>query len=443
MARSGSVLVGVLWCVVLLAVLVLGLLHTARLDLISGHYQTDRIQARYLALAGIEKAKALLHQNILDRRRSGAPFNTDLFDAPSQFRDVSFGRGVFRVYRPPNDDESGERIFGVSDEESRLNINVAELTELTKIVGINPNIAAAIVDWRDEDNTVTPGGAEADYYASLNPPYRPRNGPFQTVRELLMVRDVHPDQLLEQVDDDQESTNGEPITARSGAASESSAGSGSFREGGWASLLTAQSSVENVDAIGNARVQVQSADEAALTGIRGITKEIAKAIIAYRQRNPIRTLTDLLEVPAAPPDGANPSLINANNGPKVIDERLFKEIADHVTAEEQTERNGIVNLNTASIDVLLCLPGMTRELAQAIVAHRRANGFFVSPADLLSVAGFDRNLIQSILPRVDVRSDTYRIRAEGVVGNCRQTTEAIVRVRARTITTLAYREDDL
>ncbi len=442
-ARSGSVLIGVLWCVVLLAVLVLGLLHTTRLDLISGRYQTDRIQARYLSLAGIEKAKALLHQNILDRRRAGAPFSSELLDAPAQFRDVSMGRGLFRVIRPPNDDESGEQIYGVTDEESRLNINVADTTELTKIVGLTPDIAAAIVDWRDQDNTVTPGGAEADYYASLNPPYRPRNGPFPTVRELLMVRGIFPDQLLGQMEDSLESRSDEIGLAVSGAAKGTISSSEQVREGGWARLLTAQSAIENVDAAGTARVNVQSSDEAALTGIRGISTEIAKAIIAYRQQNPIRNLTDLLNVAAPPPNGANPPPGNSNNGPKVVDERLFKEIADHLTVEEQSERNGVVNINTAPVDVLQCLPGMTRPLAQAIVAHRRANGFFVSTADLLNVAGFNRDLLQGLLSRIDVRSDTFRIRSEGVVGKCRQTMEAVVRVRARTITTLEYREDDL
>ena len=34
-----------------------------------------------------------------------------------------------------------------------------------------------------------------EYYSSLNPPYVPRNGPLQTVEELLLVRGVTP-QLL-------------------------------------------------------------------------------------------------------------------------------------------------------------------------------------------------------------------------------------------------------
>ena len=60
MRRNGSVLVALLWCLALLAVVVIGVLHTARLDLLVEKNYGDMIQAHYLALAGIEKAKALL-----------------------------------------------------------------------------------------------------------------------------------------------------------------------------------------------------------------------------------------------------------------------------------------------------------------------------------------------------------------------------------------------
>ena len=56
--------------VVALSVLVIGVLHTARLDLQVAKNYGDVIQARYLALAGIEKAKALLYQDAIARKRS-------------------------------------------------------------------------------------------------------------------------------------------------------------------------------------------------------------------------------------------------------------------------------------------------------------------------------------------------------------------------------------
>ncbi|MCL4181593.1 MAG: hypothetical protein KJ072_28130, partial [Verrucomicrobia bacterium] len=68
--RAGSVLVGLLWCVALLAVLVMGVLHTARLDLMVVKHHGDEIQAHYLALKAMEKAKALLYHDAVERRHS-------------------------------------------------------------------------------------------------------------------------------------------------------------------------------------------------------------------------------------------------------------------------------------------------------------------------------------------------------------------------------------
>jgi hypothetical protein len=53
-------------------------------------------------------------------------------------------------------------------------------------------IADAILDWRDADDLVRTNGAEADYYAGKGLPYRPANGPFKVLTELLLVRGISP-----------------------------------------------------------------------------------------------------------------------------------------------------------------------------------------------------------------------------------------------------------
>ena len=158
MRTHASILVGLLWCLALLSVIVISVLHTARLDLIVQKNYGDRIQAHYLALAGIEKAKALLYHDLVERNQTRKNHTGELYDAPADFRNVAFGRGEFSVFRPGRAEERAEIIFGVSDEESRLNVNCAGAEELAKLPGIAPEIAAAIVDWRDEDNNISPGG---------------------------------------------------------------------------------------------------------------------------------------------------------------------------------------------------------------------------------------------------------------------------------------------
>jgi DNA uptake protein ComE-like DNA-binding protein len=445
-----SVLVGLLWCVALLSLVVISVLHTARMDLMVGKNSNDRIQARYLALAGIEKARALLYHNARERSRSGKNHSGELYNAPDQFRDVALGRGEFRVIRRAQPDEGNGIAYGVSDEESRININTVDAAILEKIEGLSPQIRAAILDWRDADNAASPGGAESEYYLSLQPPRLPRNGPFQTMRELLMVRGVSPALLLGDdtrqnglLDPEWENPAGSRITGASM---------------GLAGMLTVDSSVRNVNAAGNERVNIQTADEAALTGVHGITPAIARAITAYRRQNRFQSIVDLLDVTRPqnnpnqnrpqgnpPPGQNNDPAANDDSGPRVIDENLLLDIADDVTTASEQDQDGLINVNTASQEVLACLPGMDRDLARAITSHRQSGGFFQNIAGLLKVPGMSPRLLKQLAPVICTRSETFRILGEGRVpsSGTHLRVQVVVRVGLNSITTLSYREDDL
>lgn len=433
MRQRGSILVGVLWCVALLALVVVSVLRTSQLDLVLAKHHGDDIQAHYLALAGVEKAKALLAAELRQSKRAARSPSNELEDSPAQFQDVTVGRGRFSV-RHHDADRSGWR-YGLMDESARLNLNVAPTNELIRIPGLTLDIAAAILDWRDGDNAVSPGGAEIDYYSSLQPPHAVRNAPFQTVRELLMVRGVTPAHLTG------------PTGTRNGDAPNAG-------DPGWEELLTVHSAAPETNLAGEERVNVQTADEKTIAGVRGFTPEIAKAIVAHRNQNRIETLLDLLDVPAAPAQGAvGPNGVPLNpgggnpNGPKVISETLLQEVADNLTTGDGNESRGTgqINVNTASAAVLACLPGVEAALAQAIIAQRASAGPFAHPLGLLKVTGMNRELLKPLLPRINTRSDTYRIHAEGLVpgrGN-RRHLEVVVRASTTGFTTLAYREDDL
>ncbi len=456
MRVKASILVGLLWCLALLSVVVIGVLHTARLDLLVVKNYGDRIQAHYLALAGIEKAKALLYQNARLRTRSRTSHSGELYNAPEQFRDVHLGRGQFRVIRPGRAEEGGGLVYGVSDEESRLNVNYASAEQLTGIYGMTPDVVAAINDWRDADDAVTPGGAEAEYYASLRPPYLQRNGPFQTVRELLMVRGISRELLLGR----NANQNASGYAAESLGESAPPDNPADLQNSGWASIFTVDSSEQNVNAAGEDRVNIQSADESALTSVRGITSDIAKAIVAYRGQNRLENLADLLEVaqvqnqPLAQPGAGAPAgrgarlpqaapLPNNAAGPKVVSDQLFMDIADDLTTESGKDLPGLVNINTAGLTVLSCIPGIDRQLAQAIISYRQSNGFFPNIAWLLKVPGMNREIFKQVAPLLAARSETYRILSEGKVTStgARQRIQVIVRVGFQDIQTLSYRED--
>jgi competence ComEA-like helix-hairpin-helix protein len=120
------------------------------------------------------------------------------------------------------------------------------------------------------------------------------------------------------------------------------------------------------------------------------------------------------------------------------------DIADDLMAGNASEEHpGAVNINTASPEVLACLPGVTPDLAQAIIAYRRSAGFFPNIAWLLKVDGMNRDIFKQMAPRVCARSETFRILSEGRIPStgARKRIQVIVQLSAGEFTTLSWRED--
>lgn len=445
-------MVGMLWCLALLSVVVVGTLYASRIDLTVTKNHGDRIQAYYLALAGIEKAKALLYEDAQDRMQRGVHHTGALADAPQSFKDIAFSRGHFRVGHGGDNLSSATWTFGIRDEEARLNVNTASKEELAKLPGSSDALAASIIDFRDSNDEVTPGGAESDTYAALSPSYLPRNAPFQSVDELKMVYGMSPDLFFGEDANrnmtlDPEENDGdlsEPMDNQDGRL-----------DLGWSEWVTVHAAMANTTASGDSRISIQEADETELTEIPGVSADLAKSIVNYRNNNEFQTIANLLDVVETGDDDDEPNRGNSNNsngpnrsgdrsgsGNKLISTSDFISMSDYVTVKSESSLPGRVNINSASQQVLSCLPGMTRELAQSVVNYRSSSGYFESVGALLNVPDMTTDIFKQLCPRIGVRSDTFRILSEGKVTStgARKQIEVIVRVDAYEITTLGYRE---
>jgi general secretion pathway protein K len=87
----------------------------------------------------------------------------------------------------------------VQDELGKIDLNQAEaplLVSLLQSAGLDPDsaskLADKIVDWRTATALKHLNGAKEPDYAAFGGAYRPRNGPFQSVDELLLVMDMTP-----------------------------------------------------------------------------------------------------------------------------------------------------------------------------------------------------------------------------------------------------------
>jgi len=86
--------------------------------------------------------------------------------------------------------------------------------------------------------------------------------------------------------------------------------------------------------------------------------------------------------------------------------------ATTTTAVPTGPMEGAINLNTAPPEVLMTLPQMTEEVAQAIVAYREENPL-TTRGDILRIQEVTPAIFNAIVEQVTVMSDTYLVRALG------------------------------
>ena len=67
---------------------------------------------------------------------------------------------------------------------------------------------------------------------------------------------------------------------------------------------------------------------------------------------------------------------------------------------------GVVNVNTATVDQLVLLPGIGEARANALIAARKEQGGFKSVDELLEVKGIGRAGLAKLRPHVAVRGKT-------------------------------------
>jgi general secretion pathway protein K len=63
-----------------------------------------------------------------------------------------------------------------------------QLERLLTLLRHEPEVIDAILDWLDPDDQRRPFGAEREYYTALKAPYTPKNGPFDSLEEMLLIK---------------------------------------------------------------------------------------------------------------------------------------------------------------------------------------------------------------------------------------------------------------
>lgn len=192
---KGAILVTTLWILALLTLLALGIGIRMGVDIKLISFFLNSSKAHFLAEAGFRKTIALLqgdNNKKVDSLNEIWSCGLDFEEEEFALKDIELGEGTFTISYEFGKDEEGNPIYlyGASDEEGKLNINKLEGDFLEKLPNISSEIAAAILDWRDENDIARVEGAEDDYYEELDNPYECKDAPFSVPEELMLVRGV-------------------------------------------------------------------------------------------------------------------------------------------------------------------------------------------------------------------------------------------------------------
>lgn len=155
---------------------------------------TLEVDLEWLGRSGVELARYILATessssavpfDSLNQQWAGGPGDPDSPTARLPLDNFPLGRGTISVK--------------IVDLDRMFNLNLADETILRQamtLIGLSdteaPVLIDSILDWQDRDDAPGANGAESDYYRRLDPPSLAKNGPFDQLSELLLVRGVTP-----------------------------------------------------------------------------------------------------------------------------------------------------------------------------------------------------------------------------------------------------------
>ncbi len=242
----------VLWVLTILMVIVFSFSYLARTESFSSRAFKEGWENKFLAEAGIERAIMELFYRKQNPQNLGEEEQESWrIDGTEQVGELGGGYYGVRLV-----DESGKIDLNLAPEVILRNLmNSLNLPGEDKDLLVN-TLVDSILDWRDPDDFHRLQGAENDYYRSLPHPYQAKNGNFDTVEELILVKGVTAEILY-----------------------------GNDQKPGLVDFLTVQAKTN--------KINLNAASKSVLMALPGMTPEIAEAVAAYRQDKEILSLQEI------------------------------------------------------------------------------------------------------------------------------------------------------
>jgi type II secretory pathway component PulK len=375
-----------MWVVLVLAGLTLVFARTMRVEAIASVNYVSALKTEEIARGAVAYVQARLQEED----------ETLMLEGEDPYEAIPMGDGYFWLLRP-NLDDDGTYYFGIQDEASKLNINTASEEMLLNLPEMTSEMAGAIMDWRDEDDEVSESGAEKEYYLLLDEPYYAKNDYFETVEEVLLVKgadreilfgeDLNRNGVLD--DNENDGDDSDPEDNRNGSL-----------DRGFYDYVTVYSKTPNVSSDGETKININEDTEDFESLLQTIIQD--EYTLSTITMGLSSSYTSILEFYL---DG-------------YLTQEQFEQIEDQISISSDEEVDGLININTAPKEVLMCLPGLEESDVDDIIDKRDDDD--IDTDSLVWITEFlDREKAIAIGPYITTSSCRYSADIVAVSGDGR------------------------
>jgi len=383
-SETGSLLIIVLWIAFGLVAVALYFAHSMNLELRAADQRAATIAAQQ-AIAG---AARYLSNYLATVAYPGEMPTPEYLSCEN----VPVGEAHYwLIGRDTNDWELNltRAVPGLVDESAKINLNAPWLTAemIQYLPGMTPQIAAAIIDWRDADSTVSTDGAEDETYSRATTSYKTKNAAFESVEELRLVNYVTTEILFG------EDANLNGILDANENDGDSSAPYDN-RDGRLDPGLMEYFTVYSYEPMTGTNINTQADVRALLQSV--LTSDRVTTIMGN----------------LFPGGGGG---VGGGGNTQTYTSILHFLIRGNLTADEAAQvspylaptTNIMVNVNTASQAVLECIPGIGTDYAATLVTYRESNPSALGSVEWVATAmNNDASAIQAG-PYLTTRSYQY------------------------------------
>jgi type II secretory pathway component PulK len=215
--EEGVALILALLCVVLLSAIVVEYAYETQVEASLTTNSQDDFEAYVAAKSGVAAGMGMLEGDLVESAASvgSQPLNQETLD---QLKEGQLPSGaeadtmldMWAQGVPHQKMNNAILQCHIADEYGKINLNALVTTNQEGQPQVNEPLAEAlrvlfslceveedptdrIIDWLDPDDDAGPNGAESDVYSGIEPPLACKNGPMDSLEELLLIPGITPE----------------------------------------------------------------------------------------------------------------------------------------------------------------------------------------------------------------------------------------------------------